>query len=298
MTNVADSVRARLMNVFRATGVDLPTLIERFAIGRLLWRLSQSQSDRQFVLKGAQVFSVWQSSPHRPTRDLDVLSFGDPSLAEVKLFFDELLAKPADPEDGLVWAEAKVSLIREDQEYQGVRVALKAVLAKAVVPVQIDIGFGDAITPSPVELEWRELLDFPAARLLTYPPETVIAEKLNAACELGVGNSRMKDFFDLDWLCRHMEFDQSTLHAAVTATFAKRGTDLPTEPPLALTQAFAVEQSKLTQWSAFLRKNQLSADPLAVVIARLADFLLPVLFPPAPASVRRWKPHVGWQSVA
>lgn len=298
MTNVADSVRARLMNVFRATGIDLPTLMERFAIGRLLWRLSQSEKGTRFVLKGAQVFSVWQASPHRPTRDLDLLSFGDASLAGIKAFFDDLLAKPSEPEDGLMWGEVKVSRIREDQRYEGVRVAVKAVLAKAIVPLQIDIGFGDAITPAPVELEWRELLDFPAARLLTYPPETVIAEKLNAACELGQSNSRMKDFFDLDWLCRHQDFDHVTLHAAIRATFAHRDTELPTETPLALTQTFAEDRGKLTQWSAFLRKNQLTADALPVIIERLHDFLIPVLLPPADAAAMKWKPDTGWHTLS
>jgi hypothetical protein len=294
MTNVADSVRARLMNVFRTSGIDLPTLMERFAIGRLLWRLSQCETERQFVLKGAQVFSVWQASPHRPTRDLDLLCFGDSSLAGVKAFFEELLAKPADPDDGLVWGEINVSRIREDQHYEGVRVAVKVVLAKALIPLQIDIGFGDAITPAPVELEWRELLDFPAARLLTYPPETVIAEKLNAAQELGLGNSRMKDFYDLDWLCRHLEFNHQTLHDAIWATFANRGTEWPKEPMLALTQAFAEDKGKLTQWSAFLRKNQLSADPLPVIIARLHDFLQPVLFASADAAAMKWQLAAGW----
>lgn len=152
MTNVADSVRARLMNLFRASGVDLPTLMERFAIGRLLWRLGESDAGRRFVLKGAQLFSVWQKSPHRPTRDLDLLSYGDSSVDGMKQFFDELLKKPADPDDGLQWGEVKASLIRADKEYEGVRINVKAVLAKAIVPVQIDIGFGDAITPAPVEL--------------------------------------------------------------------------------------------------------------------------------------------------
>jgi hypothetical protein len=124
----------------------------------------------------------------------------------------------------------------------------------------------------------------------------VIAEKLNAAKELGIGNSRMKDFFDLDWLCRHMEFDLATLHRALKATFANRGSEWPEETPLALTQAFAEDTGKLSQWSAFLRKNQLTADPLPVIIARLHGFLHPVLFSNGENSAMKWSPVAGWHT--
>jgi hypothetical protein len=292
MERLVASIKGRLLNVSRSSGRDYQMLLERFAMGRLLWRLAHS--GRVFVLKGAQLFSVWEELPHRPTRDLDLLSYGDPSPEAMKTFFDEMLAAHANPEDGIVWSEVTTSLIRDEQIYMGVRVAVVALLDRSRMPLQIDIGFGDAITPPPVELAWRELLDFPAARLLTYPPETVIAEKVNAASELGMGNSRMKDFFDLDWLCRHLEFDHTTLHAAVKATFANRGTELPTEPLLAMTPTFAEDKGKLTQWSAFLRKNQLTADALPVIIKRLHGFLHPVLFPSSESSGMKWKPDVGW----
>jgi len=296
MKNIAASVRDRLMNQSRASGVSFSALLERFVIGRLLWRVSRSGEGRQFVLKGAQLFSMWAKSLHRPTRDLDLLGSGDPSPESLKSFFAELLAKPADPEDGLVWGEVQASQIREDQRYEGVRITVKVTLAGAIVPAQVDIGFGDAITPAPVELTWHDLLDFPEARMLTYPPETVIAEKLNAAEELGMDNSRMKDFYDLDWLSQNMEFDHALLSLATRTTFERRGTALPETTPVALTQEFAGDAVKVTQWKAFLRKNRLEAGTLAEVIQRLHDFLQPVLFPPADAVARVWKPGQGWQS--
>lgn len=295
MKNPASSIKDRLLNLSKASGGDYQLLLERFAMGRLLWRLAQS--GRTFVLKGAQLFSVWQNMPHRPTRDLDLLSFGSASVGEMQAFFEQLLAAPAEPEDCLVWNRITAGRIREDEKYEGVRIIILALLERTRIPLQIDIGFGDSIVPPPVEQSWRELLGFPEARLLTYPPETVIAEKLHAAVELQMDNSRMKDFFDLDWLCRHMEFHQPVLHQALRSTFARRGTAWPDETPLALTAAFGADPGKRTQWSAFLRKGRLTADPLPAVIARLHDFLQPVLTaaPDKPASW--WKPAAGWAPV-
>lgn len=293
MTNVAASVRARLGNHARATGIPLAALMERFALGRLMWRLSRSASAEHFILKGAQLFSLWTGATHRPTRDVDLLGSGDHSPEHLERIFTALLADPSDPEDGLIWEALTVASIRENQRYEGVRVSIRAKLAGAVVPVQVDIGFGDVITPAPVEVEWKELLDFPEARLLAYPPETVIAEKLEAATLLGMVNSRMKDFFDLDWLCRHREFDQAVLGEAIRNTFTRRGTALPETLPIALTPQFSSDRNKVTQWAAFLKKNALAADELGTIVGRLACFLEPVLR--AQSGEARWIPGFGWQ---
>jgi hypothetical protein len=294
MKNVAASVRARLSNLARETGTPLAALMERFALGRLLWRLNQSEAVGRFVLKGAQLFALWAGEVHRPTRDVDFLGSGDASPEGLAKFFEELLATPSDPNDGLVWGGVAASKIREDQLYEGVRVTTCAMLAGAVVPVQIDIGFGDAITPAPVEVEWRDLLGFPEARLLAYPPETVIAEKLEAATVLGLANSRMKDFFDLDWLCRHREFDRAVLAEAVRNTFQRRGTPMPEGLPVALTPQFATDRDKVTQWAAFLRKNSLRADSLEEIVGRLSKFLGPVLT--SNVTPARWNKQTGWEA--
>ena len=293
MKNLATSIKDRLLNLSRSQGGDFQRLLERFAMGRLLWRLAHSE--RTFVLKGAQLFSVWQESPHRPTRDLDLLCFGSSSVEDMKTFFEQVLASPADPEDGLVWSHVSTSRIREDERYEGTRIEILALLERTRIPLQVDIGFGDTIIPEPVERLWRELLNFPEARLLTYPPETVIAEKLHAAVELRMDNSRMKDFFDLDWLCRHMEFHQATLREALLSTFARRGTAWPSETPMALTATFADSKDKQTQWSAFLRKGRLTADPLPLIIRRLHDFLQPVFVDEAGQPAMKWSFASGWQ---
>ena len=157
----------------------------------------------------------------------------------------------------------------------------------------MDIGYGDAITPAPEKHTWKELLDYPESRLLTYPPETVIAEKLHAAVELQLGNSRMKDFFDLDWLQANRTFNYQILRQAIQRTFERRHSPLPEDTPIALTPDFAADSNKVTQWNAFLRKNKLPAQELQEVIQRLHIFLHPVLFPPT-TQPTSWSPTSGW----
>lgn len=266
MKNLAVSIRARLLNLSQKRGESLDRLVEHYAMGRFLYRLSKSSHRERFILKGAQLFHVWGASGHRPTRDLDLLGFGDSSEEAIAAIFTELIQAPTDPEDGLVWGEIRTSAIRDDVTYGGTRAIIPARLAGARLSLQIDIGFGDAITPKPREEEWRELLDFPAARLLVYPPETVIAEKLEALVSLGLRNSRMKDFYDLHWLASHFDLDPVTVRMAVENTFARRGTALPTNPPVAYTTAFAEDRQKREQWNAFLRKNKLPAPELPEII--------------------------------
>jgi len=216
MKNVAASVRAKLLNLSRAKGVPLNALMEQYATGRFLYRLSQSQYRERFVLKGAQLFRIWKAEAHRPTRDLDLLGYGDPTEEAIQGIFTELSQMNPDPPDGLEWGKVTVNPIRDEMDYGGVRAIIKVHLAGACLSIQIDVGFGDAITPKAIEKEWYELLPFPSARLLVYPPETVIAEKVEAAVSLGMNNSRMKDFYDLHWLQSHLNFDGKILTKAFT----------------------------------------------------------------------------------
>ena len=293
MKNVAASVRARLGQQSKAEGQTLDFLIERFAIGRLFWRLSRSTYANLFVLKGAQLFCLWENNPHRPTRDIDFLGFGDSSPEAVKAVFTEILSATVDPNDGLEWGALTAGPIRDDQRYGGVRVNVQVSLAGARVRIQIDVGFGDAITPKAEEHQWNDLLDYPEARLLTYPPETVIAEKLEAAVQLDIDNSRMKDFYDLDWLGRHREFYFATLRAAIINTFERRGTTLARDTPFALTQEFATDSTKQIQWKAFLRKNKLEGTSFEDLITRLSIFLVPVLL--ENVHDKHWHPSEGWR---
>jgi Nucleotidyl transferase AbiEii toxin, Type IV TA system len=293
MKNIAASIRTKLLNLSRAKGVPLNALMERYATGRFLYRLAESDYRERFVLKGAQLFRIWEAEEHRPTRDLDLLGYGECTKEAIQNVFTELSQMPIDPPDGLIWGEVTVGPIREDTTYGGVRATLTVHLAGARLSIQIDVGFGDAITPRAVEKEWHELLDFPSARLLTYPPETVIAEKLEAAVSLGIANSRMKDFYDLHWIQSHLSFHGNVLTEAVTNTFTRRNTSLPVNTPIAFTTEFSSNEDKIVQWSAFLRKGKLPHMELSDVISAIATFLLPVL--QKQVSQQFWTPDQHWQ---
>jgi predicted nucleotidyltransferase component of viral defense system len=253
--DLAASVRAHLVRLAREEREDFQLMLTRFANERLLYRLASSKHAQNFVLKGAALFTVWTGKPHRATRDLDFLGFGDPSETHVRNMFIDLLKLDV-PDDGVDFDldSLRVGLIREDQEYGGVRVELIARVTRARVRLQVDVGFGDAITPEADLVEFPTLLDFPAPRLRAYPRETVVAEKLEATVKLGVANSRMKDFYDLAVLARDFDFDGQLLANAIQATFARRRTLLPMATPVALTATFSQDPAKTRQWSGFVRK--------------------------------------------
>lgn len=253
--DIGASVRARLLRIARERGEDFQLVLTRYANERLLFRLASSRHAQRFVLKGAALFTIWTGQQHRATRDIDLLGFGDPGVAQVREVFAELLALDL-PDDGVHFdpGTLTVGLIREEQEYGGVRVELVARVTNARVRLQVDVGFGDAITPEATVVEFPPLLDFPAPLLRAYPRETVVAEKLEAMVQLGLANSRMKDFYDVAVLARTFDFDGELLTRAIRATFERRQTPLPTTTPVALTASFAEDAAKKTQWSGFVRK--------------------------------------------
>ncbi len=277
--NHAVSIRARLLELARKEHWDFQRLLLRYATGRLLWRLAQSEHAEMFILKGAQLFVLWADQPHRATRDLDLLGYGDDSPESMIRIFQALSAVSSAPDDGLVWhsAQIKVEAIRGEMNYSGQRVQLLATLANSRIPLQIDVGFGDAVSPEPRSMDWPELLDLPPASIRTYPPETVIAEKLEAMVRLDLANSRMKDFHDLHWLSRNMEFEGEVLAEAVRRTFTCRKSSMPVEVPTALSGAFWRDPDKQVQWGAFCRKMSVEDLALKDVIEELHAFLWPLL---------------------
>lgn len=279
--NVAHSVRERLLKISREKGEDFQLLFNRYAVERLLFRLSRSAHQNSFVLKGAMLFALWTGDMHRPTRDLDLLGFGDAGEERLRGVFQSLCTLPVDDDDGLVFDAATVSVeaIREEQEYGGQRMRLRVTLGQARLDLQVDVGFGDAITPAAEDVQYPTLLGMEAPTLRAYPKETVVAEKLEAMVKLGLANSRMKDFFDLVVLARMFSFEGARLCEAITATFKRRATALPAGAPVALTAAFAADGSKLSQWKAFRTRNELGerVGELASVVEELAAFLVPPL---------------------
>ena len=273
--NIGASVRARLLSLSKASGRSFDLVLTRFALERLLFRLSQSRYADRFVLKGAMLLMSWLAEPHRGTRDLDLLGFGDPSADAMLATFREILAQDAG--DGVVFDAdtLRVDRIREELEYGGLRLRTTASISGARINLTIDIGFGDALEPGAELIDYPVMLDLPAPRLRAYARETVIAEKFQAMVALGRANSRMKDFYDVWILGRSFTFDDDKLARAIAATFARRGTEVPAELPDALSPAFAADEQKQQQWRVFVKDVTLDPGALANVLSDLADFLMP-----------------------
>jgi hypothetical protein len=272
--NLAASIRARLKQRADATKQDFNLTLTHYGLERLLYRLSVSPHAANYLLKGALLFSLWYEQPLRPTRDADLLGFGPDDIDSAVSAFREVCQIEVD--DGITFESDSVkgSLIRKEAGYGGVRVDLQAKLDGARIALQVDIGFGDAVTPAPESVSYPVLLDeLPAPQLRTYPKYTVVAEKFHAVCLLGMANTRMKDYFDLWVLLTAGRLEPAELRRAIVATFDRRKLALPGTLPAGLGDAFAQDAAKQGQWAAFLKKNRLQAPDLAAVVELLRDKL-------------------------
>jgi len=296
--NISASVRDRLLNKARTEKLDFNLLLTRYALERMLYRLSISKQRDQFLLKGALLFDLWFDVPHRPTHDADFLGFGSAEIPHIEEIFRDICR--IEVEDGIAFQPdtVKAAEIRKEANYAGVRVTLLGMLDSARCAVQIDIGFGDAVVPGPDEVHYPVILgEMPGPHLHVYPRYTVVAEKLEALTSLGMLNSRMKDYFDLWILAKHSDFDGQILSRAVAATFERRRTAVPTGAPIGLSDEFINDAQKGKQWQGFLRKNALDPMSLATVVVDLRDFLMPVLAAIAAGGSHDypWRAGAGWQ---
>jgi hypothetical protein len=295
--NKSASVRQRLINRAHAEGQDAQRLFVRYAIERLLFRLSQSPQRDRFILKGAMLFALWSKQPFRSTGDLDLLGFGDNDIASLRETFESFCYLPV-ADDGLSFdpKSVQVEATREEDEYQGARVRLNAMLGTAIIALQIDIGFGDSVFPEPQNLSYPCLLEgTEPAQIRAYPLETVIAEKFEAMVSYGNLTSRLKDHYDIWVLSQNFEFSKEPLLTAVTRTFEQRGTTIPDVVPVALTEEFALRSDKQANWVGFLRRTKPSVmpPPFDEVLKELRRFLAPFI---AGATIKglKWSSKDGW----
>lgn len=301
-TNVAASIRARLLRLAQEGGEDFQRVLGRYGIERFLYRLGNSPHRDRFALKGATLFTLWTGQTHRPTKDLDLLGRGSSAVADVEAVMQEICE--IQDQDGIVFDVQSIegTKIKEDDEYDGVRVKFSAQLAGARIPMQVDIGFGDAVYPEPELATFPVLLPMAAPEIRAYPRESAIAEKLHAMVELDIRNSRMKDFYDVWYMAETWSFEMSGLHGAIAAVFKRRGLALPEGAPFALTADFLNDSQKKQQWNAFIsRFNDAGGSPsLNEVGSLLRAFLLPCLYADSPAetAARRWLPGSGWMDTA
>lgn len=296
------SIRQRLLNHARAHGDDYQRILTRYAIERLLFRISRTEAREQYILKGAMLFVTWPEHVFRPTGDLDLLGHGDPSPQAITELFIRI-CQVVEPIDGIIFdaTTLQVAPIREEEQYQGVRLTLKSRLGTAIIPVQVDIGFGDIVHPVPSRKTFPGLLpDLPAADVLMYPPETVVAEKFEAMIRFGEANGRIKDFYDIWVTARTFPFDLATLTEAIGGTLRQRQTVIPNELPVVLTPRFADTSNAQGLWAGFLRRNPPtpSPPPFGELLEELRRFFEPVLVAVAlpEAGKGRWSPGRGiWE---
>lgn len=279
---LVQSVRQRLGNIARKSGEDVQRTLIRYAIERLLYRISVSQHRDRFILKGATLFTLWADAPYRSTGDLDLLGRGDNAPETLRAIFAEIAAIEPRPHDGLAFETQKISagLLRADTAYSGVSLRFHAKLGRAKLPILVDIGFGDIITPGPELIEFPSLLDMPKAQLKSYPPETVIAEKLEAMTALGLVNSRVKDLYDLWAISQAFDLDGARVTQAVEATYRRRGTKLDASVPAMLTVTYSGDTSRQQMWRAFLDgRAEIENAPkeLADIAAQVIPFVAPIL---------------------
>jgi predicted nucleotidyltransferase component of viral defense system len=275
---IVDSVHQRLLNKARGENRPFNELLQYYAMEKFLLRISKLPQADNFVLKGALLLRARGITDIRPTRDIDFLRFGESSISAIEKILAD--ACRIDIEDGLAFDPGSVQgkQIREQEAYDGVRVAIDGRLGNARIKIHVDIGFGDVITPGPLWIEYPTILDDDHPKLQAYTLESTIAEKYQAMVKLDLANSRMKDFYDIYFLTGNRSFEGRRLQKAIQNTFERRETEIPMDLPAALTDEFAKDAMKITQWNAFLNKlssKQMPTD-LAVVVERLANFLWPV----------------------
>ena len=278
--DVPASVRARLQNLARHQEVDFNLLLNRYAVERFLYRLSRSGEVDRFTLKGATLFRVWAAHELRPTQDVDFLATGPGDRASIRVALDAICNTPC-LEDGVVFDPATIQMaeIRHEAQYGGFRVRIRGNLGQARLHLQVDIGFGDVITPDREEQDYPTLLDLPVPRLWTYPRETLIAEKLEAMVDLGATNTRVKDLWDIACLARGFAFDGETLRTAIAETFRRRRTTLDGPRPLALLPDYYEDTARVERWQALQQQIGMDADgpaQLADAGEELRRFLGPV----------------------
>ena len=277
--NVGASVRQRLLNLAHARGQPMELLLTRYALERLLHRLSLSPHRERFVLKGAMLLATWFDEPHRATRDVDLLGFGDAAEDALLGTFREIMAVEVDDGVSFDLRGLKIEAIREEVEYGGSRLRTTAALAGARIPITVDIGFGDAVEPGVEDIDLPVLLEMPSPHLRAYPPEAVIAEKFHAMVALGRANSRMKDYYDVWMLFDSFELEPQRMRRAIEATFSRRNTEIPASVPDGLSDEFAADAGKQRQWDAFARTLSARVPDLDRVVRELRKRLVVFIAP-------------------
>ncbi len=294
--NMGHSVNTRLKNYALQNKIQFEYVLLRYATERFFFRLGRSSLSKHFILKGASAFSVWFGPMFRVTRDADLHYSGNPDPEFLMKCFQKICLTEVPP-DGVRFDldSMRYFEIRKEQQYKGTRITFYAHIDQARVPLQFDIAVGDAVYPEAETMEYPELLDLGAPAIKVYPQYTVIAEKFQTLTVLGMKNSRLKDFFDLWLLSESFDFDFLILQTAIHGTFQRRGTPIPDDFPISLTEDFYSNPLKQSQWNAFIQKIKPERSPatLEEAVQRIILFLRPFVI--KDSTPETWKAASDWQ---
>jgi len=298
--NISHSVFEKLKSKSKLEKISLDYMLLRYAIERLLYRISISKYKSKLVLKGANLFYVWTGERARMTKDVDLLSNMIPDIEELNLIMKEICSIDTFLTDGLSYDKNNISIneIRENQIYGGLRVNLACSLHTAVIRIQVDIGFGDSVYPETELIEYPTILKMEKPVLMSYSRYTVVAEKFDAMIQLGIANSRMKDFFDIWYMTSLFDFKGQVLQTAIKRTFLKRGTKMPVSIPLCFSDVFKIDAQKNTQWKAFILKSDMKIEvpDFETVVELISGFIMPIVNADMNAEEynKNWNSGKGW----
>lgn len=298
--NIQASIRARLKNKTKEIDRPFSEILQYYGMERFLYRFSQSKYAEKFILKGALMFTVWQVPERRTTLDIDFSARFDNQIASIEKVIRDICKVPV-LADGLMFdpKTVKGQKIKEDVDYEGVRVKFRGFLERTRVSMQIDVGFGDIIYPKPKIINYPVILDLPSPHLKGYPVESVVSEKFEAMVKLGLLNSRMKDFYDIWLLMRQFDFNGSKLAEALKRTFEHRKTLLPADRPLFTEEIYDEKSDRQTLWKAFLKKGDITHVPekLSTTAKAIEEFLIKPLdaIRDGQKFNKDWKAPVSWK---
>lgn len=275
--NLQASIRARLQSKAKETNRSFSEILQYYGMERFLYRFSRSKYADKFILKGALMFTVWQIPERRTTLDIDFLAYYDNQIASIEKVVKDVCEITVEP-DGLIFDSETVKgqTIKEDADYEGVRVKFIGFLERSRIPMQIDVGFGDVIYPKPNVIDYPVILDFPKPHLKGYPAESIVSEKFESMVKLALLNSRMKDFYDIWLMMRQFNFNGAQLAEALRKTFEHRKTSFPQDRPLFAEEIYDEKSDRQTLWKAFLKKGDIKHTPekLSAIAREIEEFLI------------------------
>jgi hypothetical protein len=276
--NISASVKSRLLNIARNTKKPFQEILQYYGIERFLFRLSESNYKDMFILKGALLLKVWNISDSRATMDIDALARTSNSVGNIIKIIKEVCDLVPAIDDGVVFISSSIKgrKMQLQKEYEGVRVQLEGCLGHAKIPIQVDIGFGDVVTPDPQELQYPNLLEFPAPILKMYPKETLISEKILTMVEKGDINSRIKDFYDVWLLFGQNQFSYDVLKLALRRTAEARKIKYDFEIIRTAIEGYSKSQQAKALWERF-KKTKMPEVYRDISFSTLVEDIINVL---------------------